>query len=218
MASPVAGSRSPTHLNIIDTVSLFAVTEDLKHGDVMPAGLQFQYQPLLAQLAQFRRSAGMAEPDLNLAPVTLNLRNEKQARFQKALEAIGIVCNPTDFRQAFVSAIGIHAQKFPGGLFPSVATQITYALGLLAERGDSDVIIVSGVFDLFVPLQDYAERGGKPVLAFFRGYLDPRWEQSGVLGEESRIGFMDLEPHAEDLLGVAIPRVERQARSGLREI
>jgi hypothetical protein len=209
---------SPSHVNIIDTVSLFAVTEDLKRCELMPAGLQFQYQPLLAQLARFRQSAVMREADLNLAPITLDLRNEKQAKFQKALEVMGIVCNPTDFRQAFVSAVGVYAQKFPGGLFPSVAPQIAYALGLLAARTDTDVVIVSGSFDIYIPLQDYVMRGGKAVVAFFKGYLDPRWEQSGVFIESSHIGFFDLEPYAEDLLGVKLQRVKTQVRSGLQQL
>ena len=208
----------PSHVNVIDTVSLFSVTEDLKRCGVMPSDLQFQYNPLLTQVARLRQSAGMREAELNLAPVTLDLRNEKQAKFQKALEGMGIVCNPTDFRQAFVSAIGIFAQKYPGGLFPSVATQIAYALGLLAARANTDVVIITGTFDIYVPLVDYVSRGGKAVVAFFKGYLDPRWEQSGVFAEASRIGFFDLEPYAEDLLGVKLERVQSQVRSGLQQL
>jgi len=211
-------SASPSHVNIIDTVSLFAVTEDLKRCDLMPSSLQFQYQPLLDHLATFRQSSGMREADLNLAPVTLDLRNEKQAKFQKALEVMGIVCNPTDFRHAFVSAVGVYAQKFPGGLFPSVAPQITYALGLLVARAETDVVIVSGSFDIYVPLQDYVIRGGKAVVAFFKGYLDPRWEQSGIFSESSHIAFLDLEPYAEELLGVKLQRVQTQVRSGLQQL
>jgi hypothetical protein len=218
---PVNPAPSASHVNLIDAASLFAISECLKQEGRMGDSLQFRYSPLLIQLAKYRRDvAKWPEADLNLAPVTLDLRNEKQIKFLKALDAMGITTNPTDYRQSFVSAIGIYAQDFQRGLFPSVATQLAYTLGLLAGRKGTDVVIVTGVFDIYVPLKDYVStrRGGKASLAFFKRFLDPRWEQVGLVGGDSGIGFLDLEPFAEDLLGLKLPNESTQPKSGLERL
>jgi hypothetical protein len=222
MVNPRAKSRSTPlqaqHVDLIDTVSLYSLTEDLKGHGVIQQQQQLQYKPLLEALAAYRQDHALDPADLHLAPVTLDPLNEKQTRFVDALEAMGIRCNATDFRQAYLSIPGIYGQKFPGVLVPSVATQITYALGLLAGRGKGSVVVVSGVFDVYIPLSDYVGRGGKAVVAFLRRYLDPRWEQYGAFGENGGIAFLDLEPYAESLLGASLQSMQPQTRSGLRNL
>jgi hypothetical protein len=80
-----------------------------------------------------------------------------------------------------------------------------------------EVVVVTGGFEVFGPLSHFVRRtGGVAVLAFFRRFVDPRWITSGLLDPDGPVRFMDLDPHAETLLGVDLAKVSRTAASADR--
>jgi hypothetical protein len=83
-------------------------------------------------------------------------------------------------------------------------------------------IIITRVFELFRALRDFVEkRRGKAAIGFFRRYLDPRFGIAGLFEAESKVKFIDLEPHSERILGCDVrqigtgPRSRAQGISGL---
>jgi len=193
------GARRPTSLNLIDTHWLFRVIENLKTAEGRTVSLN--YRELLRVLADYRRANGFGVADESIAPAAVDPRSESQQRFVEALRQIGLVVDPVDYRTTFVS----HLPQDERGDRPaaSLGQYLSYVMGLVANRTNPEIVVVTGAFDVYLPLLDFANRrGGKAAVAFFRRYLDPRWVEIARLGErDGVVPFIDLEPMAEALLG-----------------
>lgn len=196
-----ASAVKPSSLNLIDTHSLFRVAERLRaDGGKLPS---VDYARLLSILESVRHGHGLRASEQTLAPAAIDLRSESQQRFVQAIGKLGIVVDAIDYRHTFVSAIGDDREsRSPATLAPYLA----YIAGLIAERKEPELVIVSAAFDLYLPLQDFvSRRGGKVVLVFFRQFLDRRWaEMAQLFAADSAIEFHDLEQDAESLLGIQL--------------
>jgi hypothetical protein len=150
--------------------------------------------------------------------VSTDPSSDAQGRFLTALERIGYEIDRVNFREIFVS--------MPPGRFPptiaertagdrnrglvSMAPRIAYLAGLLSNHKDSQLMVVSHAYELFMPLQDLASRvngsGGHVGLAYFGTLLDHRYRQTGIIesGIADGVEFFDLDPHISELTSGAV--------------
>ena len=215
----------PRRVNIYDCAALFALGDSLKDEQGKPAKINYGQAKEISRHA--RDKFGLEKAQLDIAYVSIDSHSEAQKRFLDALNAISIEQEPLDYRHAFVFD---YRQPFvtwgtgDRGERPvvSLSAQICYLLGLLAERGDAEVVVWSPSFDLYHPLLDFVEvRNGKAVIAYFRPFLDPRWAQEGLFDDASPIRFYDLQDHAQQLVGVDLKQIEEKTvrrASGLRRL
>jgi len=198
-----SGGRPPTSLNYVDTHWLFRLVESLKLSEGRQVTLN--YRELLKSLGEARKTFGLSDADASLAPAAVDVRSESQQRFVEALKQIGFVVDPIDYRATFVSNPP-GDDKVERGQTSTLAHYAAYMMGLLAERESPEIVLVTGAFELYLPLLDFTRRrGGRAVLAFFRRYLDPRWIEIGRIGETDAVApFYDLEQRGEALLGGAL--------------
>jgi hypothetical protein len=170
---------------------------------------------LLDTLAEARRLLGWRAAEVTLAAASVDKLSEAQQRFLKALERLGIMVEAVPFRHAQhavpLSGATNERQTGPGS---SLAPQIAYALGLLADRTAPEVLLVSSDFGLFHPLLDFVRnRGGKAALAFFKRFLEPRW---AALLDKPDIRLIDLDPASTKLLGLdlSVPAADEGPSAG----
>jgi len=207
---PKPTAKLATALNYINTLDLFRVTEHLigdKAGDV--SSPKTNYQALLNLCEEVRKKHGLRPADATVASMAVDLRSEKQLRFVDALSKMGMVTDPVDYRWAQVGSIGGRPdeQERPHS---SMGAQVGYILGLVAGRSQAlgvqaEVIVVTGVFDVYRSMLDLVQsRGGRAVLMFPRSMLDYRWSWVGLGTADCPVVFEDLEPHAEVVFGVTL--------------
>jgi hypothetical protein len=211
-----ANDNRPKRVNIYDCAALFALGDSLK--DEQGKAAKMNYGRAKEVSAQAREKFGLGKGQLDIAFVSIDPHSEAQRRFLDALRANGIEQEAIDYRHAFVASGAGERGERP---VVSLSANISYLLGLLADRENAEVVVWSPNFDLCHPLMDFVDvRKGKAVVVYFRPFLDPRWAQSGLF-ESSPIKFYDLEDHAEELLGVDLKKIEEKTvrrGSGLRNV
>jgi len=217
--------KPASSLNLVDTNQLFKVTEWARAHALPGApekGPTLSYSELLRSVGEFRKSHGLRTPDASLAFVSMDPTNKSQQKFPEALERMGYAVERLDYRHNYVAPIGTGSGDVDRTERPSVASlgpQLAYVLGVMTGQATAsgpkpEVVLVSGGFEVFGPLSHFVRRtGGVAVLAFFRRFVDARWITSGLLDPGGPIRFMDLDPHAEALLGVDLAKVSRTATS-----
>ena len=216
-------------LDIYDCQSTFEMVDLIRHyrslGPVDQAGPppNFDYRACSDVVGEGRRHLGFHPSQNALAMATIDPESEGQARFITAISRLGILVEPIDFRDASVtlSLIG-DGDRSERKYVRTLAPNITYVVGLVASRKSPEIVVVTRAFELFRPLLDFVEkRGGKAAIAFFRRFLDPRFGVAGLFEADSPVKFIDLDPHAEKLVGcdvrqiVSGPRSRAQGISGL---
>jgi hypothetical protein len=192
-----------TVLWIYDTAQLYGVQKAVNEQSGESKAVT-NYQQLGAVLSERTAEHGANNPSLIYAPVALDQRSEPQRRFTDALRAMGVHPDGIDYRHTFVSNPGgVHAER-PDRPVSTLAPWIVHAIGLMSRHEAPVVVLVSGSFEPYYPLLDFVtKRNGKAFVAFFRRYLDVRWSQFTTLMEDdSPIGWIDLEPQAQQILGV----------------
>jgi len=196
-------TSSPSSLNIVDTLFLFSVSESTKESAGKHAPLA--YAELLGVLNDARPPLGFRAADLTFAVAAVDPVSDSQKRFLEALTRLRINVEGVDFRHAYVSTPRAGGVDRSDHSVSSLAPNLCYVLGLIAGRMKPEAVVVTGSFDVYWPLMDFvAKRGGRAALAFFRRFLDPRWSQVGLFEESSPIRWIDLEPHAQRLLGIEL--------------
>lgn len=208
----------PSSINIIDTQQIFGVLEYLKQQG-KPA--VFNYKELLDLLSEVRRNRRYREPDATFAAVSRDFRSQPQERFVEALKRLQITVGSYDFRACSVSP-GEKTSALEGhNQIQTLTAPISYLLGLLADRKDPEVVIISGSFDLFYPLIDFVTaRKGKATLLFFRNFFDSRWMQKwedfpGLFNPDCPIGWGELDANSERLLGISLAAGTPKSDGGL---
>lgn len=146
--------------------------------------------------------------DPKLAFVAINLEKESQKKFSGFLHHLGFLVDITDFRDAFILPDRTTS-------YQRLSTRITYVAGLLAHK-KPHLVVVTDAFDVYYPLLDIVQnRGGEATVAFFRSGLETRWERVGLFSEESPIKFVDLDPYAQEIIGVDLKsKKDSGARKG----
>jgi hypothetical protein len=205
---------------VVDAVRQF---KSIAAADQAGAAPNFDYRACFEVLQESRERLGFASCQNTLALATVDPESEGQARFVTAISRLGDLVEPVDFRDASVTLplIG-DADRSERRYVRTLAPNITYVLGLLASRPSPEVVVVTRAFELFGCLRDFVEkRGGKAAVAFFRRYLDPRFGHAGLFEAESKVKFIDLEPHSEKILMCDLrqigygPRSRTQGIAGL---
>src|SRR5262249_26951770 len=188
-------------LDIFDCQSLFDFVGHLRQyaastaeaGQSVPPP-NFDYRACREVLQESRARLGWQPAQHGLAIVTVDPDSEGQDRFVTALERLQILVEPVDFRDAKVT---LPLSKDSEGVdrSSSLAPNIAYVLGLLAERPSPEVVVVTRAFELFPSMRDFAEqRNGRAAIAFFRRFLDFRYAHAGLFDADSKVNFIDLEP------------------------
>lgn len=206
LAGHVSGTKV---LWAYDTQALYWVQRAV--GDTAKDARPTNFQALGEVLRERSTVLGIPEPDVIYAPIALDPRSESQGRFVAALRAMGITPDPVDYRHAFVSQPGGIYGERPERSPSSLAPWMIHAVGLMSRHPAPVVIMVGGGFEPHAPLIDFVtNRGGKAFIAFFRRYLDPRWSQfTTLIDGDYPIGWIDLEPHAERILGTPLGALEK---------
>src|SRR5487761_1218521 len=193
-----------TRLDIVDCASLFNFTELARSylaisragGSEEPVNApNFDYRAAFEILAKERERLHFSPAQQTLAVATIDPESDGQNRFVTALQRMNILVEAVDFRHATVTMpLGGDGDQSGRKYVTSVGANIAYVLGLLAQRGSPEVVIVTRCFELFDPLRDFVSerRGGKAAIAFFRRFLDPRFGIAGLFDADSPIKFVDL--------------------------
>lgn len=195
-------------LVIYDCSSIHDIIEEIRKTNKKA---KFDYKNAQAFFADFAKSINWEVPDdkSSIALVTIDQSSERQRLFVKALSNAGIVVENVDYRLATPTLpIGV---KFSAvGNFVDLSPYITYILGVKTKE-PMNVVIITRTFGMYGPLMDYvANRGGHVYLAFFKRFLDNRWMKDIQTEsyKEDKINFLDLEDHAEEILGIDLPAPE----------
>lgn len=212
----ISSDDRPKRVNVYDCAALFALGDSLKDDQGKAAKINYARAKELS--ARARADHGLAPAQVDIAFASIDPHSEPQRRFLDALRAIGIEQEAIDYRHASIVSGGPErAERQPA----SLSAQISYLLGLLADRQNAEIVVWSPNFDLYYPLRDFVEvRSGKAVVAYFRRFLDARWAQCGLF-EGKSIQFFDLEDYAEELLGIDLKQIEEKTVkrvSGLRKL
>jgi hypothetical protein len=223
-SSPVRPRPPQQNLNLVDCSSL------LEAGDAIAAAqqlerVQVEYPKLLDRLVEERSRNQWAPADVSIALVSANEESEGQQRFTQMLKKSGFETDVSSYRDNYVS--------LPSGRKPtefydqgkekrarplvSLASRLSYALGLLARHPEPQVVIVSHAFELHWPMLNFVLRNerARVGLAFFGDLLDYRWKQAGLFEESQRpkIEFFNLEERSSELLGGVVLRGPTSATS-----
>jgi hypothetical protein len=210
-----------TSLNYFNGLDLFEAVKQLR-GDKPTDGTgpNTDYKALRLLCGEIRRKHDMQlEAGATIAAVAVDENSDKQRRFVDALGKMGIKTDAVKYQWAYVGQVGGQLEK--GELPPtqSLAAGVTYWMGLIAGRAEvqgvqPEMLIVTGVFDIYRSLLDFVQfRGGKAVLLFPRSMLDHRWFTQGGLGtSECPIKFEDLEPYGADVFGISPEAFQERLR------
>jgi len=211
MTSNTTGAKLATSLDVFDTLSLFKVQERVgERGATDHSPARMNYEELLDVCERLREKHEFDPADATIAPMAVDLRSDNQTKFVDALRHMGIVTDPIDFRWTYASRNGGDPHEREERSVSTLSASLSYLLGLIAGRAQTSgkspqILLVTGSFDVYRSLLDFVNvRKGRALIAFFRSFLDHRWAAERVFDDDSPIEFADLEPFAEDLLGVKI--------------
>jgi hypothetical protein len=145
-------------------------------------------------------------------------RGDPQDRFVRAVEAAGIVLEQIDYRDTYVN---LPAPE-EGGVRPkgvqTLAPALSFALGALSDRADPSVLLVAGSYDHAYSIRQFAARGGRVVIAFWRACADQRLFTREI-DKLPNVSFVDLAEFPEVLGGVDVrvraPEVRESRPSGI---
>ncbi|MES2793798.1 MAG: hypothetical protein V4719_29555 [Planctomycetota bacterium] len=223
MAKVAVSAPKPSRLTIYDCQSTFQMVDRAREhaggnsdDGEFSRSVSFDYGAAEQYLNEARVNVGLGSAELSIAIATSDPASEAQSRFFTALHKKGILVEQVDFRHATPTLpLGAEYDRSDHKQ-PSVATQISYALGILTARESPEVVIVTRCFEIYGPVLDFvSNRGGKAAIAFFRRSMDGRWAQNGLFDPDSPVAFIDLEPVSRLLLGVDLREVaDRKARKG----
>jgi hypothetical protein len=217
----VAQTTEISRLDIFDCQSVFEVVDVIRQfksiaGTDQPGPTpNFDYRACFEILQESRQHLGFTPSQNTLAVATVDPESEGQGRFITAISRLGVLVEPVDFRDASVTLpLMGDSDRTERRYVRSLAPNITYVLGLLASRPSPEVVVVTRTFELFGSLRDFVEkRGGKAAIAFFRRYLDARFGIAGLFEADSKVKFIDLEPHSERILGCDVRQIATGPRS-----
>lgn len=202
-------------LVIFDCSSIHDIVEEIKKTNKK---VKFGYKDAKDLLSDFCESIDWEKPEdkSSIALVTIDQSSERQQLFVRALTNVGILVENVDYRLVTpTQPIGV---KFNAvGSLVDLSPYITYILGVKSSD-PMNVIIVTRSFGIYGPLMDYvSKRGGNVYLAFFKRFLDYRWTKEITEGyKQGRINFLNLEDHAQEILGIDLPSLE--SNGGLASI
>lgn len=194
-------------INFVDCNALLEATEAVAAAERIDR-VQFSYPALKNVLRSFR-SGDWRRSQLDIALVSADRSSEGQQRFAAMLDREGFEADVSYYRDNFVS---LPPGRQPADLFDpekkqrpliSLATRISYSLGLLARHPAPQVLVVSHSFEMYWPMLNFVERNpaARVGLVFFGSLLDYRWKHTGVLDSDSPVKFFNLDAHSADLLG-----------------
>jgi hypothetical protein len=198
--------------DFFDAPSLYRVCEALRAESDSPP--RVQYDELLRVCQEKRLDYQFHPADITIAALAVDEDSDKHEGFVSALSGMGILTHTLNYHWTQVGSVA------GGTPISSVSPQASYLLGLLAGRRQRaltippsaltippSAIIVTGDFSVFHAMLDFSiNRGGQAVLAFFKSQLDPQWDAAGLFDVGCPIQFVNLDIHAEELLGVNIVR------------
>lgn len=187
------------NITILDCQSLLQATEAMSireghdHRKII-----IDYPKLLGEMADWKIRHFSRERDGDekvVAIMSIDPKSEGQQRFVKLMQANNVIVDALPYQQNFVSLPA--GKSLRDGEKPqvSLASHLTYVLGMLYQYEDPCVMIVSHCFELYWPLMELASRReeAKVGIAFFGSLMDFRWRQAGVLDGKSPICFLDLD-------------------------
>ena len=219
-----------TRLDIFDCQSIFEVVDAIRQfksiaGTDQPGPApNFNYRDCFDLLKESRESLGWPPAENSLALATIDPESEGQSRFITAISRLEILVEPIDFKNASVTLplIG-DGDRSERRYVRTLAPNIAYVLGLLAGRAEErkstpSAIVVTRAFELFGALEDFVDRGGEAAIAFFRRYLDLRFGLAGLFEIDSKVKFIDLEPHSERIVGCDVRQIASGPRTRTRGI
>jgi len=204
--------RTPnTSLNAVDSHSLYLAQQAAN-------ATRHDYGYLATKvLPEVRHQFGMSKAQVTIASVTRDPHSERQGSFIESLRRTGMVVDEINFWWAWVEQIGQRPE--PRERVASLAPTIAYLLGLAAGRAEAlpdtkpEAVVVTGSFEICRSCLDFVDnRGGKLVIAFYKSFLDPRWTSEGLFEEGFPIGFYNLDPESEALMGVPSPQATGPGR------
>jgi len=180
-------------------------------NDVIEERVTFDYSILLRELNYIRENNGYRRSDGVFAPAAIDLMSKRQSKFTEALHHRGIHVERIDYHHAYVSRPVEKDVIYKESTPLSVSTTLAFLLGRLAERRNTkkerpEVLIVTGAFDLYVPLRQFVEGcQGRAGIVYFRQLLDSRWKE--VFNNDQPIEFYDLTPVSEEITGVDLRKI-----------
>lgn len=208
---------------IVDGTSVFAACEHLSQRSGKKLTVDYEMLGKWLRIEAQDSGWSLSHPAKLTIVVAISPESEGQQRFVGILEKFGFETDVVDYRDTYVSLPpGRTVAESNDRPITSVASRISYIMGILSRHDDLHLMVCSHAFELWAPLQDLSSRcrHGRVSFCFFRSLLELRWNQTGVLQSPSStsVPFVDLERHADDILGIDLTRPERGGspeRSGL---
>lgn len=191
------------HVNLLDGSALFCACETIAEKNNVEK-ININYTNLSKVLRDFRKENNWPDATDSSIMLAINLESDRQIRFCEMLKTSGFIPHPVEFRNAVISnpagkAIPPQFKKVMCGF----TTSLAYSMGLLSRQANSSLIIASHAFELYEPLYDFVNRGGKACLAFFGSMLDYRWHNTDLfIADNSPLQFLDLEEFSKGLVGI----------------
>ncbi len=198
------------NVNLVDCNSLLEVGDAIAAAEQLDR-VQIEYAKLFERLRAERARDYWLPANVSIALVSTNDESEGQQRFTAMLSKSGFDTDVSFYRDNYVS---VPAGRQPADFYEqgkerrqrpliSLASRLTYALGLLARYDEPQVIVVSHAFELYWPMLNFAQRNqrARVALAYFSNFLDSRWKQTGIFEDSFPIKFFNLEENSAELLG-----------------
>jgi len=206
------GIQPKTNIDVVDTHSLFSVVSWARRARVSSAPerqITFNYRALIDVLREVRRESGLDEADAHFAGVNIDPEKVDQAKYVQALEHLGYTVERINYRHVYVEPPTTPATlRGKGSMLQSMAPYFAFMLGLKTGQAyeaelEPQFVVVSGAFEIYPGLKHVVElTKARPVIAYFRQFLDRRWATVGLFEPNPSIEFVDLTRWSVDLIGV----------------